>query len=56
MLEVDISQQKAGLAPRNLSLLKTWVLTLLRNHGFDSIKGTINEISHNLAYILSFCP
>ncbi len=35
----DISPQKAGLAPRNLSLLKTWVLTLLRVHGFESIKS-----------------
>ncbi len=37
--EEDISLQKAGFAPRNLSLLKTWVLTLLRTHGFDSIKS-----------------
>ena len=37
--EEDISPQKAGFAPRNLSLLKTWVLTLLRTHGFDSIKA-----------------
>ena len=53
--EEDISLQKAGFAPRNLSLLKTWVLTLLRTHGFDSLKGAISEMSHNLAYILSFC-
>ncbi len=51
----DISPQKAGFAPRNLSLLKTWVLTLLRTHGFESIKGAISEMSHNLGYILSFC-
>ena len=38
----DISPQKAGFAPRNLSLLKTWVLTLLRTHGFDSIKAAIS--------------
>ncbi len=37
--EEDISPQKAGFAPRNLSLLKTWVLSLLRTHGFDSIKA-----------------
>ena len=37
--EEDISPQKSGLAPRNLSLIKTWVLTLLRVHGFDSIKA-----------------
>ena len=53
--EEDSSPQKAGFAPINLSLLKTWVLTLLRVHGFDSIKGAITEISHNLKYILSFC-
>ena len=53
--EEDISPQKAGFAPRNLSLLKTWVLTLLRTHGFDSIKSAISEMSHNLRYILTFC-
>ena len=52
--EEDLSPQKAGLAPRNLSLLKTWVLTLLRTHGFDSIKAAISEMSHNLGYILIF--
>ena len=53
--EEDVSPQKAGFAPRNLSLLKTWVLTLLRTHGFESIKGAISEMSHNLRYILTFC-
>ncbi|NEP54234.1 MAG: ISAs1 family transposase [Moorea sp. SIO3C2] len=53
--EEDISPQISGFAPKNLSLLKTWVLTLLRAHGFDSIKAAISEISHNLKYILSFC-
>lgn len=53
--EEDDSPQKAGFAPINLSLLKSWVLTLLRIHGFDSIKGAISEMSHNLKYILSFC-
>ncbi len=53
--EEDISPQKAGLAPRNLSRLKTWVLTVLRTHGFESIKSEISEMSHNLGYILTFC-
>ena len=53
--EEDISPQKAGFAPRNLSLLKTWVLTFLRVHGFDSIKGAIGEMSHNIGYMLTFC-
>ena len=51
----DISPQKSGFAPINLSLLKTWVLTLLRVHGFNSITEAISEMSHNLPYILSFC-
>ncbi|NEO10216.1 ISAs1 family transposase [Moorena sp. SIO3I8] len=41
--EEDISPQTSGFAPLNLSVLKTWVLTLLRAHGFDSIKGAISE-------------
>ena len=53
--EEDDSPQKAGFSAINLSLLKTWVLTLLRIHGFDSIKEAISSISHNLKYILSFC-
>ncbi|NEO15647.1 MULTISPECIES: hypothetical protein [unclassified Moorena] len=53
--EEDISPQRSGFAPKNLSLLKTWVLTLIRAHGFDSIKAAISEMSHNLKYILSFC-
>ena len=57
--EEDISEQKAGFAPRNLSVIKTWVLTLLRTHGFDSInliqlKGQEREMSHNIGYILTF--
>ncbi|MEM9274873.1 MAG: hypothetical protein AAGA80_18210 [Cyanobacteria bacterium P01_F01_bin.143] len=51
----SVIRREAGLASRNLSLLKTWVLTLLRTHGFDSIKSAISEMSHNLFYILSFC-
>lgn len=53
--EEDQSPQKAGSAPINLSLLKSWVLTLLRLHGFDSLKEAMSLISHNLKYILSFC-
>ena len=53
--EEDQSLQKSGLAPMNLSLIKTWVLTLLRVHGFNSIKEAISEMSHNLSYILTFC-
>ncbi|NEP35080.1 ISAs1 family transposase [Moorena sp. SIO3B2] len=41
--EEDTSPQRSGFAPKNLSLLKTWVLTLLRAHGFHSIKAAISE-------------
>lgn len=53
--EEDSSPQKAGMAPINLSLLKTWVLTLLRIHGYDSLTEAISSWSHNLKYILSCC-
>jgi predicted transposase YbfD/YdcC len=53
--EEDSSPQKAGFAPINLSLLKTWVLTLMRLHGFDSLTESISTLSHNIKQILSFC-
>jgi predicted transposase YbfD/YdcC len=53
--EEDSSPQKAGFAPINLSLLKTWVLTLMRIHGFDSLTEAISSLSHNIKQILSFC-
>lgn len=40
----DKSPQKAGFAPINLSLLKTWVLTLLRVHGYDSLTEAIGSL------------
>lgn len=51
----DTSPQKAGLAPVNFSVLKTWVLTQLRALGYDSITAAIDEIRHNLPVLLSFC-
>jgi predicted transposase YbfD/YdcC len=51
----DKSPQKAGAAPINISLFKTWVLTLVRLHGYDSLTEAICNLSHNLRYILSFC-
>jgi predicted transposase YbfD/YdcC len=53
--EEDSSPQKAGFAPINLSLLKTWVLTLMRMHGFDALTEAISYLSHNIKQILSFC-
>jgi predicted transposase YbfD/YdcC len=53
--EEDFSPQKSGLAPINLSLIKTWVLTLLKVQGFNSITEAISEISHDLSYMLTIC-
>jgi len=44
----DKSPQRAGNAPINLSIIKTWVLSVFRLHGFDSIKGTIDRFSNNI--------
>lgn len=55
ILEEDISPQKTGFAPVNLSLLKTWVLTLLRIHGYSSISEAIQLLNNNLKYLLTFC-
>lgn len=49
----DRSTQKAGKAPINLSILKTWILSIFRVHGFDSIKAAIEQFAHNLPSILS---
>jgi predicted transposase YbfD/YdcC len=51
----DRSPQKVGSAPINLSLFKTWVLTLVRLNGYDSLTDAIANLSHNLRYMLSFC-
>jgi predicted transposase YbfD/YdcC len=55
ILEEDISPQKAGFSSINLSLLKTWTLTLLRIQGFPSLKEAISLLGHNLKELLSFC-
>lgn len=44
----DKSLQRAGNAPINLSIIKTWVLSIFRMHGFESIKSAIDQISHNI--------
>jgi len=51
----DQSPQKAEDAPINLSILKTWVLTLLRVQGFDSLTESITLLSHNLKQMRSLC-
>jgi predicted transposase YbfD/YdcC len=51
----DSSPKLAGLAAINLSLLKTWVLSLFRIHGYDSLTEAISFSSHNIKYLLSLC-
>lgn len=51
----DSTPKLVGFAAINLSLLKTWVLSLLRIHGYDSLTEAISSLSHNITYILSLC-
>ena len=45
-----------GLPPRtNISIIKSWVINLLRVHGFDSMTEAFSYMSHNLPLLLSFC-
>lgn len=48
IFDEDKSPQRAGNAPINLSIIKTWVLSIFRIHGFDSIKNAIDHFSHNI--------
>jgi predicted transposase YbfD/YdcC len=48
IFDEDKSPQRAGNAPINLSIIKTWVLSVFRLHGFDSIKGAIDQFSNNV--------
>jgi len=48
IFDEDKSPQRAGNAPINLSIIKTWVLSVFRIHGFESIKAAIDQVSHNI--------
>jgi predicted transposase YbfD/YdcC len=49
----DRSKQRAGKTPINLSIIRTWVLSIFRNHGFESIKAAIDYFANDLSPILS---
>jgi predicted transposase YbfD/YdcC len=51
----DISPTLQGKASTNISLIKSWVINLLRVHGFDSITEALDHMSNNLPLLLSFC-
>ena len=44
-----------GKASTNISLVKSWVINLLRVHGFDSMTEALDYMSNNLPLLLSFC-
>ena len=51
----DTSPQLHLIASTNISLIKSWVINILRVHGFDSMTEAISQLSHNLPLLLSFC-
>ena len=51
----DTSPVLQGKASTNISLIKSWVLSLLRVHGFDSMTEALDYMSNNLPLLLSFC-
>ena len=51
----DTSPSLQGKASTNISLIKSWVINLLRVHGFDSMTEALNYMSNNLPLLLSFC-
>ncbi len=51
----DTSPQLQGKASTNISLIKSWVLNLVRIHGIDSMTEALSHLSHNLPLLLSFC-
>lgn len=55
VMKEDISPQLQGKASINISILKSWVLNLLKIHGIDSVTEAIDTLSHNLKLLNSFC-
>lgn len=51
----DSSPQLQGQASTNISLIKSWVINLLRVNGFDSLTEALDYMSNNLSLLLSFC-
>ena len=53
VLGEDEAAQKAGNAPENLSILRSWVMSLFRLHGYDSITEAMERVSHDIPHLLS---
>ena len=48
-----IQQLLSQLKLENHVIIKAWVLSIFRMHGFDSIKAAIDQISHNIPAMAS---
>ena len=55
LLGEDKARQKNGKAPENFAILRSWVISLLRLSGYQSITEAIAVISHRLPFLLSLC-
>ena len=55
VFQEDRSPKLKGFASINLSILKSWVLNLLRSQGYDSITEGINYLGHDLKAMCSLC-
>jgi predicted transposase YbfD/YdcC len=53
ILNEDKSTQTAGNSAINFAVLKSWVVSVFRGHGFQSIKGAIDQFAHNLTGMVS---
>jgi hypothetical protein len=49
-LKEDTSPPLQGNASPNISILKSWVLNLMRVNGYDSLTEAIGYLSHDLKY------
>lgn len=55
LLGEDKAQQKNGNAPQNFAIFRSWVVSLLRLNGYQSITEAIAMITHRLPVLLSLC-
>ena len=55
VFQEDTSPRLNGFASINLSILKSWVINLLRSQGYNSITEGISYLSHDLKAICSLC-
>ncbi|WP_071880708.1 ISAs1 family transposase [[Leptolyngbya] sp. PCC 7376] len=55
IFQEDQAQQTRGNAPQNFAIFRSWVISLLRLHGYHSMTEAMAMISHKLPLLLSFC-